>query len=253
MALLSADGVSVAFGGLAAVMDVSLEVDERSIVGLIGPNGAGKTTIINALTGFVRHSGRVTLDGHDVGSLPPHKLARRGLVRTWQSQELFEDLTVLDNVRVATETTGLLDVLLDTLKSDRWSVSERVSGALEAVGLAPLASRFPGELSQGERKLVGMARALAAGPKVLLLDEPAAGLDAHESTVLAGTIRTLAATGIAVLIVEHDVDLIMGLCDVVHVLEFGRLIASGPPHEVRADQRVIVAYLGEADEAGGGG
>jgi branched-chain amino acid transport system ATP-binding protein len=228
MTVLRASGVSVSFGGLRALVDVGLEVGEGRLVGLIGPNGAGKTTFIDAITGFVRARGRVELDGHDLSPLPPHARARRGLARTWQSIELFDDLTVRENLAVAARGAD---------------AAER---ALELLGIGALVDVMATDLSQAKRKLVGVARALAAEPRLICLDEPAAGLDANESAELGRRLRRLVDAGTSMLLVDHDMGLVLGVCDDVVVLNFGEVIAHGPPEVVRGDPAVITAYLGSA-------
>ena len=228
-AVLSVSGLSVSFGGVHALSDVSIDVREGELVGLIGPNGAGKTTLIDAVTGFVGCSGSVRLDGADLGKLPPHERARRGLARTWQGTELFDDLEVKENLTVAA----------------RHSSPESIAEALRVVGMDWAAPAMPAQLSTGQRKLVGVARALAASPRLLCLDEPAAGLDTRESAELGACLRGLADRGQSMLLIEHDMGLVLGICDRVVVLEFGKVIASGPPDVVRQDPRVIAAYLGD--------
>jgi len=223
--------VSVSFGGVHAVVDVDLDVEEGRLVGLIGPNGAGKTTFIDAITGFVRARGRVELDGRELSKLPPHERARSGLGRTWQATELFDDLTVGENLAVAAGAA---------------EDSEPVRAALARVGVDTALDRLPAELSQGERKLVGVARALAGAPRVVCLDEPAAGLDTHESEELGRRLRGLVDGGQAMLLIDHDMGLVLGICDEVVVLEFGKVIARGAPDVVRREQQVIEAYLGSA-------
>ncbi|MGH3186113.1 MAG: ABC transporter permease subunit [Streptosporangiaceae bacterium] len=225
-AVLRVSGLSVAFGGVHAVSDVTLEVGEGELVGLIGPNGAGKTTLVDAVTGFVRCTGRVELAGADIGGLRPHERARRGLARTWQSTELFDDLEVQENLTVASRNGSADD-------------------ALALVGMDWAARAMPAQLSMGQRKLVGVARALAARPRLLCLDEPAAGLDTRESEELGARLRVLADQGQSMLLIEHDMRLVLGICDRVVVLEFGRVIAAGTPGAVRQDPRVIAAYLGD--------
>jgi branched-chain amino acid transport system ATP-binding protein len=230
-AVLAAHDVSVSFGGLRALVDVDLEVGEGQLVGLIGPNGAGKTTFIDAISGFVRSRGRVELDGRELSSLPPHTRARLGLARTWQSVELFDDLTVLENLTVA---------------APRRSLPTKAEETLALFGLELLAGAMPSELSQTQRKVVGLARALAAEPRILCLDEPAAGLDVNESEELGRRLRELVDGGTPILLVDHDMGLVLGISDHVVALEFGKVIASGPPESVRRDPQVVAAYLGSA-------
>jgi branched-chain amino acid transport system permease protein len=224
--VLSVSALSVAFGGVHALSDVDLEVRDGELVGLIGPNGAGKTTLIDAVTGFVPFTGQVELDGEDITSLSAHQRARKGLARTWQNTDLFDDLEVGENVAVAAAP--------DT-------DPERV---LRLVGLDWAAAAMPDQLSEGARKLVGVARGLAGNPRLLCLDEPAAGLDSRESDELGLALRALADGGQSTLLIDHDMGLVLGICDRVVVLEFGRVIADGPPEIVRQDERVIAAYLG---------
>jgi len=235
-AVLRVTGLSVSFGGVRALREVTLEVREGELVGLIGPNGAGKTTLVDAVSGFVGYVGRVELSGSDLSGLPPYERARRGLGRTWQSTELFDDLDVRENLTVASSSGS----------------AEQVLGL---VGMDWAAEAMPAQLSMGQRKLVGVARGLAARPRLLCLDEPAAGLDTRESAELGARLRGLADQGQSMLLIEHDMGLVLGICDRVVVLEFGQVIADGPPEAVRADRRVIAAYLGEGatgqDVAGG--
>jgi branched-chain amino acid transport system ATP-binding protein len=210
---------------------VSLNVKEGELVGLIGPNGAGKTTLIDAISGFVTSTGTVKLGERDLHGQPPYVRAGEGLTRTWQSTELFDDLDVSENLTVAVrEPAAGEDVAKETLA---------------LVGMDWAAEAMPTQLSSGQRKLVGVARALVAKPALLCLDEPAAGLDTAESEELGVTLRRLADDGQSMLLIEHDMGLVLGICDRVVVLEFGKVIAEGPPEVVRKDPRVIAAYLGD--------
>jgi branched-chain amino acid transport system ATP-binding protein len=246
--LLRANDVGVRFGGVHALAGVDLEVREGQLVGLIGPNGAGKTTFVDAMTGFVPYAGRIELDGRDLAGLPPHARARAGLARTWQSTELFDDLNVRENLAVAAHrTSGRSGRRL------RWPAATDVSRIEESLGLVELGwagELMPGDLSQGQRKVVGVARAIAMRPRLLCLDEPAAGLDTSESEELGQRLRGLADGGTSMLLIDHDMGLVLGICDQVFVLEFGKLIAAGPPDAVRRDPAVVTAYLGAAASEG---
>lgn len=247
--VLRAEDVTVSFGGLKAVDGLTLDVAEREIVGLIGPNGAGKTTFIDALTGFVPSTGSVSLSGRSLGGLSPHARARAGLIRTWQSIELFGDLSTRANVQVAAQRTTPGGTLLDAFAPNRLGADDRIDDALALVGLSGLADRRPGELTLGHQKLLGVARALAMQPEALLLDEPAAGLNVEESEVFGDYLRNIAARGTACLLVDHDMALVLEVCDRVYVVEFGGLVAQGTPEEVRRDPAVIAAYLGSSGDA----
>jgi branched-chain amino acid transport system ATP-binding protein len=246
MSLLDVDRLRVSFGGVVAVDDVSFAVEEGTLVGFIGPNGAGKTTCIEALTGYLpQATGRVVFDGHDVSGLAPHRRARLGLVRTFQAVELFDDLTVRDNLRAAGNRRTWWQSLGD-LFAPRWHDDESaIEAALDLLGLTDVADELPTQLPQGKRKLAGVARALACRPRLLLLDEPAAGLDTNESVELGARLRTVVDSGVTVLLVDHDMGLVLGACEHVVVLDFGRVIAEGAPEHVRANADVIAAYLGD--------
>lgn len=246
--LLKTDGMTVAFGGLNANDNVSLRVGNNQIVGLIGPNGAGKTTFIDAITGYVPvASGSAIFDGCDIKGMPPHVRANRGLVRTFQSLELFEDLSVRDNLLVAAYPpkwyTFALDMLRLTSKDPQ--IEENVDWSLDVMGLSQERNRMPTDLSHGQRKLVGVARALAAQPKLILLDEPAAGLDTVESQTLGKHLREFLNHNMSVFLIDHDMGLVLSVCDYIYVLEFGKIIAEGSPAEIRDDASVKAAYLGE--------
>src|SRR3954453_1189343 len=247
--LLNGDALRVTYGGVTAVDDVDLAVPEGKVVGLIGPNGAGKTSIIDALTGYhTPAAGRVTFEGQDITSLRAHLRARRGLVRTFQSVELFDDLTVEENLLVASQRMGVLKALRDLLMPIGAHPRDDVDWALDLCGLTDVADRLPTELSHGRRKLVGVARALAQRPRLVLMDEPAAGLDTDESEELGRHLRALPGVGVTVLLVDHDMSLVLSICDEVVVLDFGRVIARGTPEEIRNDEAVVAAYLGTQKE-----
>jgi branched-chain amino acid transport system ATP-binding protein len=244
-AVLEAGQVSVRFGGVHALRDVDLKVGDGQLVGLIGPNGAGKTTFVDAMTGFVPYKGRIALDGHDLAGLSPHRRALRGLARTWQSAELFDDLTVRENLAVASRRPSLWQVAKEMVGATVVA-SDAVDGALQLVELGWAHELMPGDLSQGQRKLVGVARAIVMEPRLLCLDEPAAGLDSGESEELGRQLRGLADKGHSMLLIDHDMGFVLSICDWIYVLEFGKVIAAGPPAAVRKDQRVVTAYLGSA-------
>jgi branched-chain amino acid transport system ATP-binding protein len=242
MSLFEVTGVSVRFGGNLALADVSLTAEAGQVVGLIGPNGAGKTTLFNVITGLQASSeGRIALCDRDLTRLSPTRRARLGLARTFQRLELFTMLTVRENVGVAADihrrwsrTKGDLDAKVDQI--------------LERIGLAEVADVRVTALPTGQGRLVEMGRALACEPKVLLLDEPAAGQDDSETQRFSRLLRQLADEGVSVILVEHDMKLVMDVCDVIHVLNFGRILAVGTPDEVRAHQAVREAYLGQTAE-----
>jgi branched-chain amino acid transport system ATP-binding protein len=234
---LEVDEVSVHFGGVAALSDVSLRADHGTVTGLIGPNGAGKTTLFNVITGLQRPDrGSVSLGGADVTRKSTNRRARLGLARTFQRLELFSTLSAADNVRVGLEASG----------NDAPSAA---LGLLERVGVGAEAAAPVSSLPTGSARLVELARALSTDPKVLLLDEPCSGLDERESEALGGLLTSLAAEGRAVVLVEHDTDLVLRVCQTVHVLDFGQVIASGPPEEIRRNPSVQEAYLGHAADA----
>ena len=214
------------------------------IVGLIGPNGAGKTSFIDAITGFTNCQGEVYLDGQALSDVAAHKRARRGLVRTWQSVELFDDLSAEGNVRVADDIgNDTVKLLVDTVRPNP-PASAAVRDAIALMSLEDVVERKPSELPLGRQKALGVARSMALQPRVLLLDEPAAGLDTAESIAFGSHLEQIAATGVGCLLIDHDMHLVLGVCDRIYVIEFGRQIAEGTPDEVRRNPRVLAAYLG---------
>ena len=247
-ALLETHDLTVSYGGLHANSNVNIKVEKGKLTGLIGPNGAGKTTFIDAITGFTNiSSGRAEFRGNDLAGTTPAQRSRNGLVRTFQSLELFEDLTVRDNLLVAAEDPKWYSFLTDIFRPGRKSsrIEEQVEWALDIIGIGDLADKLPSDLSHGQRKLVSVSRALAAKPKLVLLDEPAAGLDTAESQVLGTHLREFLTKGITVFLIDHDMGLVLNVCDYIYVLDFGRIIAEGTPAEVRSNPAVISAYLGE--------
>lgn len=236
MSILEVREISVRFGGHMALDRVSLEVQQGTITGLIGPNGAGKTTLFNVITGLQAPShGAVVLAGTDITGSASHRRARAGIARTFQRLELFGTLSVHDNVRTAA----------DLHRDGDRSPDEVTDTLLADVGIADLADRRADALSTGNARLVELARALACRPRLLLLDEPASGLDETETAAFAATLRRLADEGLAILLVEHDVPLVMELCSDITVLNFGTVLASGAPEAIRQDEAVIEAYLGQ--------
>jgi branched-chain amino acid transport system ATP-binding protein len=227
--------VTVRFGGNVALDSVSLSARPGLVTGLIGPNGAGKTTLFNVITGLLPPSGgAVFIEGDNVSRLRPSSRARLGMARTFQRLELFTLLSVRENIRVA----------VDIRRSGGTSPAQFVDEVIERVGLGDVADARVGSLSTGRARLVELGRALATKPKVLLLDEPASGQDENETDVFGRLLRELAAEGIAVVLVEHDMQLVMQVCDLIHVLDFGRIIAVGTAAEIQHDEAVLAAYLG---------
>jgi branched-chain amino acid transport system ATP-binding protein len=242
MTLLEVIDVTIRFGGVTAVADASLRVDSGIVTGLIGPNGAGKTTLFNAITGLQPPSrGSIRFKGRDVTGAAPNRRARAGIGRTFQRLEAFGSLTVQENVLVASEIHAGLRGLFDR------RLRVKVDQLLDRVGIAAYARARADALPTGVARLLEVARALAIDPRLLLLDEPSSGLDENETNQFGELLRELASEGRAVLLVEHDMELVMSVCQCVHVLEFGQVIASGTPEEIRGNRRVQEAYLGQSE------
>ena len=243
MTLLTVDSVSVRFGGLQALAAVSIDVPENEVTGLIGPNGAGKTTLFNVITGLQPPTGgTVVLNGRDITNSKPHQRARLGIGRTFQRLETFGTLDVRDNVLVAAE-------MRHGWSREKFKPGDLTDELIERIGLTSVAHERVDRLPTGTQRLVELARALATKPRVILLDEPSAGLNESETDDLAELLVELAATGLGMLLVEHDMGLVMSACHHIHVLDFGQIIAVGTPTEVQANALVRAAYLGEGDEA----
>ena len=241
---LVVEGVTVRFGGEQALSEVDLEVPPGHVTGLIGPNGAGKTTLFNVISGLqAAATGRVLLDGRDISGLPTHKRARLGIARTFQRLELFTDLSVRDNLRVAGEMRN--GWRLFGIGGGRIDVGREVDRLLGLLGLGAVADDGAAEIPTGTARVVELGRALMSQPRVLLLDEPASGQTEEETMAFGVLLRRLAHDdGLTVLLVEHDMSLVMDVCDRISVLDFGQVIATGPPEQVRTDPLVLDAYLG---------
>ncbi len=249
--VLAASGITIGFGGVLALDEVSMSVDPGQVVGVIGPNGAGKTTLFNVICGFVHPSaGRLTYRGRELRGHHPHDLAKLHIARTLQGVGLCAGLTVRENVMLGAEPALRSDLVSSVLGVWRSSgeerrTSERAMGVLEGLGIEAHADRLPPALPYAVQKQAALARALMAEPELLLLDEPASGLSESEMSSLGARIRGLTATTMSVLLVEHHMDLVMSVCDRIVVLNFGRVIADGTPEAIRADPDVATAYLGE--------
>jgi len=250
--MLRLDGINKIFGGLTALEDVSLSVTKGSITGIIGPNGAGKTTLFNIVTGlYTQTSGQVYLGEKNISLLAAEALASLGLVRTFQNIELFGQMTVLENVMVGLHTkskSGIFSCafkLPGQIREEKY-IKEKALHWLEFTGLAELADQTAGSLPFGKGRLLEISRALAVEPQIILMDEPAAGLNSRETIELAGLIRRIKELGITVVLVEHDMELVMDICESIIVLNLGRKLAEGTPREIQENQAVIAAYLGES-------
>lgn len=253
--MLKVDHLTKMFGGLAAVNDVSVEFETGKINAIIGPNGAGKSTFFNLISGLHQPtSGRITLDGVDVTHMPSDKVARLGVERTFQTTNLFEQATVLDNLivghRLRTES-GLWDVLINSkrLQREEKAARDKAMEALDFVGLNPIAGQFIADITQEERKRVAFALALATDPKIILLDEPAAGVNPEETEGFAELMRKMVDNGLTLCLIEHKMEMIMSLADKIMVLDHGEKIAEGTPEEIRNNPAVIEAYLGGDEDA----
>jgi branched-chain amino acid transport system ATP-binding protein len=244
--IFESSNVSVSYGGVNAVKEVSLQVRAGQIVALIGPNGAGKTSYVDAISGFTPCTGNVLLEGEEMSARPPHSRARAGLARTWQSVELFEDLSVEKNLVAAIGQPTIWSTISEIVGGPR--SRPEIDAALSRVGLEWAARKMPDQLTLGQRKLVGVARALVTEPRLLCLDEPAAGLDREESAELGRQLRNLADDGQAMLLIDHDMGLVLGISDYVVVLSFGQVIAADTPQAVVRDPAVLSAYLGSGSE-----
>jgi branched-chain amino acid transport system ATP-binding protein len=249
--MLKLEGITQIFGGVRALEDVSFEINQGDITGVIGPNGAGKTTLFNIVTGIYKQTaGKIIFRGKDISGLPPEQLAHLGMVRTFQNIELFANMTVLENVMVGLHTKSKSGLLACSLKMP-WAIKEERmirAGAmkwLEFAGISDLADVVAGNLPFGKGRLLEIARALAVEPAIILMDEPAAGLNNQETHGLSVLIRKIRDMGVTVVLVEHDMELVMDICDRIIVLNLGKILAEGTAREIQENQDVIAAYLGE--------
>ena len=249
--MLKIEDITKTFGGLTALQNVSFAMTAGDIVGIIGPNGAGKTTLFNIITGiYSPTSGKVFYEGKDITGLPPEKLARLGMVRTFQGIELFGQMTVLENVMIGRHTKSHSGIIASVFKlpehlREESHIRERAAFWLEYTGISDLADIKASNLSFGKGRLLEIARALALEPHIILMDEPAAGLNSKETADLAMMIKKINALGITIALVEHDMELVMDICNRIIVLNLGHRLAEGTPREIQENEEVITAYLGE--------
>lgn len=253
--IMTIKGISISFGGLKALSDVNIEVNKNTVHGVIGPNGAGKTTLFNVVTGLIRpDSGIISMEGKDLPAIKPYELVPLGISRTFQNIRLFKEMTVLDNVMIGQHVhtpVPIISILLNGKKSIEYEkvAKDRALEALEFMGLNGKADEIVKNLAYGQQRLVEFARALACDPKIILLDEPAAGMNPTEKANLLGIIDRLRGEGYTLILIEHDMKLVMNICDRISVLDHGKVISQGKPEEVRKNPDVISAYLGKGGDS----
>ncbi|MDS1029849.1 ABC transporter ATP-binding protein [Bacillota bacterium LX-D] len=250
--MLKTNDLTKTFGGLSAVSNLDIELNQGELVGLIGPNGAGKTTVFNLLTGvYTPSSGDILMEGQNISNLKPYQVTYRGIARTFQNIRLFDSLSVLDNVKVANHWHGKYNVLNALLRLPPYNakenaMTEEALKLLDIFGLKEKANELAKNMPYGEQRKLEIVRALAAKPKLLLLDEPAAGMNPQETHELMNLIKKIRDEfGLTILLIEHDMSLVMGICQRIYVLDYGKIIAQGTPQEIMNNKRVIEAYLGE--------